>query len=103
MRDVFIFVARLFSVLFNPHPTSSTWSPREKHMAYVYMLGVINENLLGIPLPKHVFIATIVSCACRTQLVEDVIRDLKPQVVMVELDAYRSRLLPPGEVHKVGV
>lgn len=38
-----------------------------------------------------------------TQLVEDVIREVKPEVVMVELDAYRSRLLPPGEVHKVGV
>lgn len=37
------------------------------------------------------------------QLVEDVIREVKPQVVMVELDAYRSRLLPPGEVYKVGV
>lgn len=42
----------------------------------------------------------LIICAS-TQLVEDVIRDLKPQVVMVELDAYRSRLLPPGEVHKV--
>lgn len=37
------------------------------------------------------------------QLVEGVIREVKPQVVMVELDTYRSRLLPPGEAYKVSV
>ncbi|CAM9196533.1 unnamed protein product [Scytosiphon promiscuus] len=36
------------------------------------------------------------------ELVENVIREIKPQVVMVELDAYRIRLLPPGEALKGG-
>lgn len=43
-------------------------------------------------------------CVCvAKQLVERVIRKVHPQVVMVEVDAYRIRLLPPGEALKVPI
>lgn len=35
------------------------------------------------------------------QLVEKIIRKSKPKVVMVEVDAYRIKILPPGEATKV--
>lgn len=37
------------------------------------------------------------------QLVEEVIGGIKPEVVMVELDADRICLLPPGEAMEVGL
>lgn len=40
---------------------------------------------------------------CQNQLVEEVIRTVKPTVVMVELDARRVRLLPAGDAYKVSV
>lgn len=41
--------------------------------------------------------------AASEQLVEEVIGTVKPQIVMVELDAHRIRLLPKGEARKVRV
>lgn len=35
------------------------------------------------------------------QLVQSVIREIKPQVVMLELDAERTFLLPPGTPYQV--
>lgn len=37
------------------------------------------------------------------QLVKKVVRRVKPNVVMVEIDPYRIKMLPPGEATKVGV
>lgn len=45
--------------------------------------------------------ARVCVCVIAKQMVERVIRRVQPQVVMVEVDAHRLGLLPPGEASEV--
>lgn len=68
--------------------------------------GVVHTSkYMYIPRPAlaSFSLKSVVFLASDWQLVEEVIRGVKPEVVMVELDSERICLLPPGEAMAVRV